>query len=107
MTAPRRFEGNTGVLERPGVDFTDLVGAMPATACEYQERDNSPRCGSQARWAARVHITDHGAGTCGVTAEALCDLHKTELTELVAHDADTPCDSCGVSTASVFRVVPL
>ncbi|WP_016889548.1 hypothetical protein [Mycobacteroides abscessus] len=107
MTAQHRFEGNTGVLERPRVDFTDLVGAMPATACEYQERDNSPRCGSQARWAARVHIFDHGAGVCEVIVEALCDRHKIELAELVAHDADIPCYCCGVPTASVFRVVPL
>lgn len=107
MTAEHRSESATGVLDRPGVDLAGLIGGMPATGCEYQERENSPRCGSQARWAARVHIFDHGAGSCEVIVEALCDLHKIELAELVAHDADIPCYCCGVPTASVFRVVPL
>ncbi|MBF9328507.1 hypothetical protein [Mycobacteroides chelonae] len=107
MTAQHDSDGATGVLDRPGVDIAGLIGGMPVTECEYREFENSPCCGAQARWAARVHIADHGAGTCEVIVEALCDLHKTELTEWLTHDADTPCAGCGVATASVFRLVPL
>lgn len=107
MTTHKQAEGNTGVLDRLGVDIAGLVGDMPAQPCEYLEFESSPRCVMQAKWAARLHVADHRCGVCWVEVESICDRHKKELVAMVAQDAGRPCDSCGATTAAVLRVMPL
>ncbi|SKU53913.1 Uncharacterised protein [Mycobacteroides abscessus subsp. bolletii] len=89
-------------------DIKELVGEMPARGCEWQPyKFIAPECSLQARWAIRLHLADWATQTCSVGVQHFCDAHKQELLAIIAEDMDAPCESCGVVTAAVFKVMPL
>ncbi|QSM03812.1 Uncharacterised protein [Mycobacteroides abscessus subsp. abscessus] len=105
MTAQHRSEGAAGALERPGVDIEEIVGDMPASACECLFADcrlHHRGCDREAKWAARVH-----AWICPTDANHyrvfnLCDECKKriEAQSLLSVGSGSSC-ICGMTGMSV------
>lgn len=113
MTAEHRSEGNTGVLESPGIDIAELVGNMPVKACECT---NSYCCGSAgcdraAEWMVRRHVRTRSDGKCREVVRAICtdclNAYKASVSRFTYPTTCRICHKFFRSPTDAYLVVPL
>ncbi|OHU68838.1 hypothetical protein BKG86_01945 [Mycobacteroides chelonae] len=108
MTTEGQFEGSTAVLDRPKVDIAEIVGALPAQACECLFEDcelHEDRCDREAKWAVRTHAFENVEDENHYLTFNLCDDCLESIRDLAVSVVGSPPCLCGLAAKCVDDVV--